>query len=114
MCDFSRFRSVREDKLWKDVIGKEIRYYTDYGTANDRDHHYLEFGMTRRLKTKEERAALCALQLKLFKMYLRNDHTLLFVFQRSAGTNLNVRQRLGLFYMYLCAIMVAQVSLKCF
>ena len=34
-------------------------------------------------------------------------HTLLFVFKRYSGTNLSGRQRLALFFMYLCTLMVA-------
>ena len=42
-------------------------------------------------------------------MYLLHHlrHTLLFVFKRYSGTNLSGRQRLALFFMYLCTLMVA-------
>ena len=50
---------------------------------------------------RNDHRSLCALQLKLFMAYLRNDRTLLSVCQCSAGTNFSLKQRLGLLFMYL-------------
>ena len=49
---------------------------------------------------------LCILQFKLYKLYLRNDHTLLSMFQRTHGTNYSTRQRIACFFMYLSTIMM--------
>ena len=50
---------------------------------------------------------LCYLAFKLYLIYIRNDHTLLSMFQRTAGTNYTTRQRIACFFMYLCTIMMA-------
>ena len=97
------FKSTQEDKLWKDVTGKEIKYYSgmcvhyhfvyqiitlytvplfpEY-TAN---HHLLGLGLRKQLETPEDRKSMMLLTWNLFKLYLRNDHTLLSIFQRTAG-----------------------------
>ncbi len=94
------YRSVQEDLLWKDVHGKEIKYISDL-MPNDTGN-----GLKQLLSTKEDRSSICQLSWKLFKVYVRNEHTLLSVFQRTAGTNFSSKQRLGCFFMYLCTIMV--------
>merc|ERR1719361_2442878 len=50
---------------------------------------------------------MCYLNWGLYLINLRNDHTLLSVVQRTAGTNFSTRQRLACFFMYLSTIMVA-------
>eukprot|EP01083_Nonionella_stella_P301832 1037784_1 len=96
------YKSVQEEKLYKDIAGKEIRYITDYMP----NQHLLGHGLRIVAPTKAAKKSLCQLQLRLFRTYLRNDHTLLSVFQRTSGTNFAVKQRLGCFFMYLCNIMV--------
>merc|ERR1719461_1208781 len=59
------------------------------------------------METKEDRKSLMLLTWHLFTLYLRNDHTVLSLFQRTAGTNWSLRQRLGCFFVYICTIMVA-------
>merc|ERR1712232_279309 len=54
-----------------------------------------------------QKKAMCRLHWNLFGIQVRNDHTLLSVFQRTAGTNFSTRQRLACFFMYLATIMVA-------
>ena len=49
--------------------------------------------------------AMVKLQMALFILYLRNEHALLSVFQRSAGTNYTKRQRISCFFVYLCTLM---------
>ena len=97
------FKSTQDEKLWKDVSGKEIKYYSDH-VAN---HHLLGRGLKKQLKFKEDRKSMMSLTYKLFWLYLRNDHTVLSLFQRTAGTNYSVKQRMACFGVYICTIMVA-------
>eukprot|EP01083_Nonionella_stella_P128448 389248_1 len=96
------YKSVKEDKLYKDIAGKEVKYLTDYMP----NQHLLGRGLQTVAPTKEAKRSICRLQWKLYGTYLRNDHTLLSVVQRTAGTNISLKQRLGCFFMYLCTIMV--------
>ena len=50
---------------------------------------------------------LCWLQLRLYILYLGNDHTILSMFQRTSGSNFSTRQRISCFFMYVCTIMMA-------
>ena len=97
------FKSTQDAKLWNDVSGKEIEYYSEY-TAN---HQHLGLGLKKQMQTTEDRKSMMLLIWKLFLLYLRNDHTLLSLFQRTAGTNWSVKQRMGCFFVYICTIMVA-------
>eukprot|EP01083_Nonionella_stella_P008237 23713_1 len=97
------YKSVQEEKLWEDIAGLEIKYITDLMP----NQHLLGRGISKVASTYEAKKSICLLQLKLFAAYLRNDHTLLSLFQRTAGTNFSVKQRLGCFFMYLCTVMVA-------
>ena len=56
---------------------------------------------------KHPKCNLCYLQLKLYLLYLGNDHTILSMFQRTSGTNFSTRQRIACFFMYICTIMIA-------
>eukprot|EP01084_Bolivina_argentea_P116873 207600_1 len=47
------------------------------------------------------------LSWNLFKTYLKNDHTVVSVFQRSDGTNFSTKQRIALFLLYMYCIMMA-------
>jgi len=96
------YRSVQQEKLWRDIAGKEIKYISDYLPNTDK----LGGGLKVVAAGSTAKRKLCFLQYKLWKAYLRNDHTLLSVFQRTAGTNFALKQRLGCFFMYLCTIMV--------
>ena len=96
-------KSTQELKLWEDVSGKEIEYYSEF-TANQ---NLLGLGLKKQMQTKEDRKSMAKLFFKLFRLYLRNDHTVLSVFQRTSGTNWSLRQRLGCFFVYICTIMVA-------
>eukprot|EP01083_Nonionella_stella_P168965 571862_1 len=49
----------------------------------------------------------CLLSFNLFKTYLKNDHTVLSVFQRTDGTNFSTKQRIGLFLLYMYMVMMA-------
>jgi len=58
-------------------------------------------------KTRKQSKYYCLLSVNLFKTYLKNDHTVLSVFQRSDGTNFSTKQRIGLFLLYMYCIMMA-------
>eukprot|EP01083_Nonionella_stella_P037741 102873_1 len=88
------YKSVKEDKLYKDIAGKEVKYLTDYMP----NQHLLGRGLQTVAPTKEAKRSICRLQWKLYGTYLRNDHTLLSVVQRTAGTNISLKQRLGCFF----------------
>ena len=100
------YEEFRKEKLWSDITGKEIKYISQYMPHQD--------GLGRGIKsirqTSDDKKSLRQLQFALFKTYLRNEHTLLSVFQRTAGTNFSLRQRLGCFFMYLSSVMVATAT----
>ena len=75
------FKSTQDEKLWKDVSGKEIRYYSDFVAHHD----LLGQGLLKQMETQEDRKSMLLLWWNLFKLYLRNDHTVLSLFQRTAG-----------------------------
>ena len=62
------------------------------------------------ITSPNDKKSLRKLQFELFKTYLRNDHTLLALFQRTAGTNFSLKQRLGCFFMYLATVMVVTAA----
>ena len=76
------YKSVKQKKMEQHIAGKEIKYIEIYMP----NQHEIGHGIKRIASTKEARHSLCQLQWKLFKTYLRNDHTLLSIFQRTAGT----------------------------
>ena len=80
------YRSVQKEKLWADIVGKEIKYITNLMP----NKHRLGQGLKSVTSSSEAKRSLYTLQFKLFKTYLRNDHTLLSVFQRTAGTQIFV------------------------
>eukprot|EP01083_Nonionella_stella_P081841 225679_1 len=51
--------------------------------------------------------SFCSLSVQLFKIYLKNDHIILSVFERSDGTNFSTKQRIALFLLYMYLIMMA-------
>ena len=75
------FKSTQDEKLWKDVSGKEIKYYSDFVAHHD----LLGQGLLKQMETQEDRKSMLLLWWNLFKLYLRNDHTVLSLFQRTAG-----------------------------
>ena len=58
-------------------------------------------------KKRKQGKYYCLLSVNLFKTYLKNDHTVLSVFQRTDGTNFSTKQRIGLFLLYMYCIMMA-------
>ena len=64
-------------------------------------------GGHRRRKKRKPGKYYCLLSVNLFKTYLKNDHTVLSVFQRTDGTNFSTKQRIGLFLLYMYCIMMA-------
>eukprot|EP01084_Bolivina_argentea_P256747 432385_1 len=96
------YKSTQDEKLWKDVFGKEIKYISQYIP----NQNLLGGGIRNIAAAENGTKSLCVLSWKLFKVYLRNDHTLLSVFQRTGGTNFSSKQRLGCFFMYFSTIMV--------
>eukprot|EP01083_Nonionella_stella_P011536 32733_1 len=96
------YKSVQDKQLKGDIVGKVIEYLTDYMP----NQHMLGLGILKVASSKEAGKSICHMQWKLYVAYLRNNHTLLSVFQRSAGTNYSLKQRLGCFFMYLCNIMM--------
>eukprot|EP01083_Nonionella_stella_P011537 32734_1 len=96
------YKSVQDKQLPEDIIGKEIRYLTDYMP----NQHLLGLGINKIASSNKARRSLCHMHWKLYLAYIRNDHTLLSVFQRSAGTNYSLKQRLACFFMYLTNIMM--------
>ena len=96
------YKSKREEMLTTDIAGKEIKYINSRMTNQDK----LGFGIKKVTQGEGATKALCILQVVLFSIYLRNDHTLLSLFARTSGTNYSAKQRLKLL-MYLCTIMAA-------
>eukprot|EP01083_Nonionella_stella_P190836 706692_1 len=95
------YKSVRDAKIIHDIAGKEIKYISLLMPNTERLGH----GIARLTPNTPSKQRFCSLQCHLFKVYLRNDHTVLAVFARTAGTNFSARERLGCFFMYLCTIM---------
>eukprot|EP01083_Nonionella_stella_P117890 351749_1 len=96
------YKSVQDKQLKGDIVGKVIEYLTDYMP----NQHMLGLGILKVASSKEAGKSICHMQWKLYVAYLRNNHTLLSVFQRSAGTNYSLKQRLACFFMYLTNIMM--------
>ena len=61
------FESVRQKKLYKDVLGKELQIITDHIPNAD------ELGKGLTVQLQEDPMSMCALHLKLWKVYLRNE-----------------------------------------
>ena len=72
------YKTIQEELLWKDISGKEIKYITDH-MPNQND---LGLGIKKVGNSRDAKKSLCELQIRLFAAYLRNDHTLLSIFQR--------------------------------
>eukprot|EP01083_Nonionella_stella_P173732 600142_1 len=96
------YKSYQEEMLYDDIVGYEIKYISDYMPNQD----YAGQGIKRITASKGAKKSICTMQMKLFSAYLRNEHTLLSVFQRTAGTNFSLKQRLGCFFLYLVNIMM--------
>ena len=63
------YESMRREKLGSDILGKELKLITKYIP----NHHDIGTGIKAQLKTKDDRISLCALQFKLYKVYLRSE-----------------------------------------
>ena len=98
-----KYKSFQEETAHQDIAGKELKYIDRHMPNKDK----LGFGIKRMTKGDGATKELCKLQLALFIIYLRNDHSFLSLFARTSGTNFSVKQRMGCFFMYLCTIMVA-------
>ena len=48
---------------------------------------------------------LCKKSLKLFKVRVYEDHTILSVFQHAEGTNYSSRERIACLHLYLISVM---------
>eukprot|EP01083_Nonionella_stella_P064723 168974_1 len=94
------YKSVRDAKIGRDKVGQEIKIIKQLPNK-----HKLGQGLNIIAPDTVSKKSLCTVHWRLFKVYIRNDHTVLAVFQRSAGTNYSIRQRIGCFFMYLCTIM---------
>ena len=98
------FQDFKNSMMKSDVIGKEIKYIDDLLPNKE----YLGEGILKLFgDNREDKRSLCRLHYHLYKIYLRNDHTLLSMFQRTAGTNFSTKQRIACFYMYLVSIIAA-------
>ena len=91
------YKSVWEQKIWADVAGKEIKYITTHMP----NLHLMGQGIKIVASTTKAKKALCYLEFRLFRQYLRNDHTSCSVIHRTAGTNFSVKQRLACFYVFM-------------
>ena len=75
------FKSTQDETLWKDVSGKEILLYSDFVA----DHDQLGLGLKKQMLTENHRKSTMLLTWNLFKLYLKNDHSVLSLFQRTCG-----------------------------
>jgi len=100
------YKSFQEQQLYQDIAGMEIKYMTEKMP----NPHLLGRGLSKLGKNRESKKGLFGLQFNLWKSYLRNEHTLLALFQRTAGTNYSTQQRLGHFFMYVTGIMMVTGS----
>eukprot|EP01084_Bolivina_argentea_P085497 154520_1 len=95
--------AIRDNLLENDIHGKEIKYLSEF-MPNSK---HLGYGLKEIAPDNETRKSVCYLVFRLFKVYIRNDHTVLSVFQRTAGTNYSARQRLGCLFLYISLTMAA-------
>eukprot|EP01083_Nonionella_stella_P000067 189_1 len=94
------FLTKRNERMKNDISGKEIAYIERYLGCDGGEETFGE-GMCGRFAIK----SLCMLHAKLFVVYLLDGHIFLSIFVRPSGSNISVRSRIGLFFMYLCTIM---------
>eukprot|EP01084_Bolivina_argentea_P056972 104176_1 len=94
------FKSVRDEKIINDITGKEIKYISTLMPNTDK----LGYGIKAITPDFKSKKSLCYLVFRLYKVYIRNEHTVLSALQRTSGTNFSSYQRLGIFFMYLCTI----------
>eukprot|EP01084_Bolivina_argentea_P164123 285381_1 len=94
------YNDTRSDKMKDDYTGKQVTAYKLYTPNPDKLGH----GM--RVMSNNAKCKMCKLHWNLFTIQVRNDHTLLSVFQRTGGTNFSSKQRLGCFFLYVSTIMV--------
>eukprot|EP01083_Nonionella_stella_P286662 975617_1 len=100
-----------QDIIFRPIRDMKTKYYLPSTTTYvfndiyDEKHDEYGFGLI-----KSIRSNICVLQLRLYKIYLYDMHTLLSVFQHSEGTNYSKRERLASFFLYLCTIMVSSAA----
>ena len=63
------FKSVRDEKLWRDILGKEIKWFSSIP-----NHESLGKGIMAQLQTKEDRKSLCNVHWHLWITYLKNEY----------------------------------------
>ena len=95
------YDDVRKSKMGDHYEGQQVFVIQEYLPNQDR------IGQGMREMSRNRCGGMCYLNWRLFRINIRNDHTLLSVVQRTAGTNFSTRQRLACFFMYLSTIMVA-------
>ena len=103
----------KNERLQHEQTGHEIDLLNKYMPNKDK----LGNGFIPLIKSNDKTAVdhdidrrpvsiLCYLQFQLYKLYLKNDHTLLAMFQRTDGTNFTTRQRIACWFMYLCTMIM--------
>ena len=98
---FESFRKLRGKSLkYTSLELTEIKYLESILPPNNK----MMIGTGIRRVCSGAICAMMKLHWKLFILYLKNEHTLFSVFQRSAGTNYTVRQRVSCFFVYLCTL----------
>eukprot|EP01084_Bolivina_argentea_P150737 263216_1 len=95
------YKDVRLKKIKDDLVGQQLDYISSLLPNQDKAGHGIK------TISNGHKKQICKLHWKLFLIDLRNDHTLLSLFQRASGTNYSTRQRLGCFFMFLSTLMVA-------
>jgi len=98
------FRPIRDEKVRSFLPSTTTNVFEDL--YNEKHKHY-GLGL---IKTVRKDNNLCLNQLRLWRIYLSDNHTLLSVFQHSEGSNYSPRERVATFYLYLCTIMVSSAA----
>eukprot|EP01083_Nonionella_stella_P286664 975634_1 len=98
------FSAVREHKMKSFIPSNTTQIFEQ---LYSKKHKHYGVGLIKSIRKDNK---LCTNQLKLFKIYLQNNHTLLSIFQHSEGTGYSKRQRVASFYLYLSTIMVSSAA----
>ena len=97
------FTQTRDERMKSDIYGRELRCIQRYMACSD---PIVGNGLCElSISTKN----LCIMQIKLFGIYLLNNHILLSIFWRPSGTNTSIKTRIGFFLMYLVNVMCLTV-----
>eukprot|EP01084_Bolivina_argentea_P288588 495344_1 len=100
------YKSIRDEKIIHDISGKEIKYISAFIP----NPHKLGHGLKVIAPDCNSKKQLCYLVFRLYKVYIRNEHTLLALLKITSGTNFSVQQRLGLLFMDLCTIIAMSAA----